>query len=138
MGELLTPKPGIQLRKPLLQEMDVLRGGCLQRAESILVDVRDFAVLYAFKELQEPVAFLMPCFRGHCLVCSPKRGRGAVPLSRDDALDEVRLQLAAHTRRAVAAHADEAYASAYEMLDRRYADILVQAGRNHLPFVESD
>ena len=68
---------------------------------------------------------------------SPKWGRRAVPLSRDDALDEVPLQLAAHSRRAVAAHADEADASAYQALDRRYADILFEAGRNNLGFIES-
>lgn len=60
-----------------------------------------------------------------------------MPLSYGDSVNQMPLQFAGHARRPFAAHANEADASADQLLYCGNADVLGQTGRNHLAFAES-
>lgn len=96
----------------MLQHADVVSVRRLQLPEAILIDMRDLACLNGAEQLQQPSALLMPGFSTH-FERLPKGRRGTVPLSGSNAIDQVWLQLASHSGRSIAAHADEADAAAH-------------------------
>src|SRR5206468_10878151 len=67
---------------------------------------------------------------------SPQRRCRPVALAHRLALDQMLLERLAHQLRAGAAPADQAHAAADQALDRRDADLGLEAVRDHLAFVE--
>jgi hypothetical protein len=53
------------LGKPLFEQGDIFRRGRLELTQIFPINVRDLAGFYAFEELDQPVAFLMPRLRAH-------------------------------------------------------------------------
>ena len=68
----------------------------------------------------------------------PQRIGGPMPLSRDDTVYQVLLELESHSRGAVHAVADEANASAGQSFDRGDTDVLSRATGLNLPLAECD